>query len=500
MWCNHAIVVVLFLVAMMIAGCSVSGTAVLPPPPADIQPSPLYTVRVNGKPAYVHAVRVTRVVDENGKLRDDRHQTQHTLPAAMCSFDMDGPVEVEIDVHGPPLHAPLQSVIVRPLRHAIKPVVHDNTLRFVLREPCQLSIEPNGHILAPLHLFANPPEPSAVPQPNDPNVLYYGPGEHVLGVFDQIKSGMTIYLAAGAIVRGHIAAENVSNVKIIGRGIFDLSKSPGEDTPGPRRNEFGADTRGMRWFKCRDITIDGVAILDAPSWGIEVTHCDNVTIRNVKIISCRGSSDGIDICSSQGVVVEDCFLRTHDDTLNVKGLTDLGYPADAQGKWTPAGVRKPASNIRFQRCVVWNDRAHALMIGPETRTTEIHDILYKDIDIIHALSVHALAIFSGDAALIRDVRYEDIRIEDARVMEQFGIRIGPTYVTADPTRGSVRNVQYKNIEVLTPGLHSALLCDAPEASIDNIVFENVRLDGKRVRNAQEARVHTRGKVNGVEFR
>lgn len=496
MWNFLFLIGVITMAMSMVAGCA---SRVSAPPYQGVDASTLYEVKVNGQPVFVYPCRVTKVVDDDGKLLANRHQTRDTSPAAVCSFDFDGEVDVEVTVaSGPRLHTPLQTAVIRPLRHAVTPTIQAQTLKFKLRAAGQYSIEPNGQIVAPLHLFANEME-SRRPKPDDANVRYFPPGEHVIGKMD-VQSNTTIYLAAGAVVRGHIWGENVSNVRIIGRGIFDLSKSPGEGTPGPRINEFGIDNRGMRFFKCRDISIEGITILNAPSWGIEINHCDQVHVKNVKVISCRGASDGIDICSSSDVTVEGSFFRTHDDSLNVKGLTDLGYPADAKGKWTSAGVRKPATRIQFLRCVVWNDRAHALMIGPETRTTEISDVLYQDIDIIHALSVHAMAIFSADAALIQNIRYENIRVENAPVMELFGIRIGPTYVTADPVRGPVKNVVYKNIDVMTDKLHSAIFAENDASFISGVRFENVRFDGKPVKSAEEAHVHTRGPVSNLEFK
>lgn len=454
--------------------------------PKEIEASPLYKVTVNGKPVFVYPCKVGTIADEKGNLRPDRHQISQAAPAAFCYFDFTGKVDVAITVlGGSPTHLPLKTATVRPLRHGITPTVAESTMRFELDRPCKLAIEPNGSILAPLFFFASAPEASR-PSPKDPNVMYFGPGVHELGFFDQVKSNMTIYIAGGAVVYGHIWGSHVANVKVLGRGILDGSRSN--------------DSRLMRWFKSSDITVDGIILLDSPSWGVEVSHSDRVTLRNLKINNYRGACDGIDVCSSEDVTVDDCFLRTHDDTLNVKGLTDVswGYPADENGRWSPRGVRKAARHIRFLNCVVWNDRAHALMIGPETRALEIRDVLYRNIDIIHALSVHALAIFSGDSAPISDIRYEDIRIEDPRCFDLFGIRVHSTYVTADSTFGPVSNVVYRNIQVTTPTPVYSMFC-ADSNTISDVTFENLRINGALMTNAAAAKVLMRGDIKNVRF-
>jgi hypothetical protein len=78
-----------------------------------------------------------------------------------------------------------------------------------------------------------------------------------------------------------------------------------------------------------------------------------VVVRNVKQICARENSDGIDICNSQDVLVEDCFLRNNDDEVCVKTLSSA-----------PAMESK---NIVVRRIVVWNDRARGLGITSETR-------------------------------------------------------------------------------------------------------------------------------------
>jgi polygalacturonase len=74
--------------------------------------------------------------------------------------------------------------------------------------------------------------------------------------------------------------------------------------------------------KGSDILVEGVILRDASTWAVPVRGSDRVTIRNVKVLGCRANSDGIDVCGSRDVTVEDCFLRTLDDLVVVK--TDRG--------------------------------------------------------------------------------------------------------------------------------------------------------------------------------
>lgn len=463
--------------------------------PKGIDASPLYSVRINGKPAFVYPCSVSLIADAAGNLMhiDNRNNLVDRAPAAMCSFDFTGQVEVEVTIMGPDTHVLPPFVTVRPQRHGIVPVIDGNTFRFKIDKPGQLSIEPMGLITAPLLLFANPPEALPPPDPNAPGVMYFGPGVHKLGFKDKIPSGTTIYIAGGAVVMGQLAAENASNITVRGRGILDSSLSPIE---GPA-NEYGHPGRQTRWSKIRNLTIEGVILHDSPSWGIELAHCDNVQVRNVKVITSRGA-DGVDVCSSENVIIADSFFRTHDDSINVKGLTDLavGYPGDGKGGWSPAGNRKASRNITFTNLVLWNDRAHVMMVGPETRATVVENVLFKDIDVIHALSASVIGLFSADAAPMRRIRFENIQIEDARVLTLLEIRVGPAYTTADPEFGPVEDVTFRNITVNTPTrLCSAIYAD--RNSIKNVRLENIFIYNKYARTFQDMPVFLRGQTTNI---
>jgi len=89
-----------------------------------------------------------------------------------------------------------------------------------LEKPCILSFEPEGK-RHPLLIFANPIE-ADIPQRNDPNIIYYGPGIHKpAGSVINLKSNQTLYLAGGAVVQAGINVLDSENVTIRGRGILD---------------------------------------------------------------------------------------------------------------------------------------------------------------------------------------------------------------------------------------------------------------------------------------
>ncbi|WP_423127218.1 glycosyl hydrolase family 28 protein [Gaoshiqia sp. Z1-71] len=93
--------------------------------------------------------------------------------ASMVSFDFEGEVDVRIRKN----NGAVNSVQIRPLSYGIVPEVNGQVIDFSLDQPRKISLEVNGDKLHNLHLFANSVLEEK-PDPNDPNVIYFGPGIH----------------------------------------------------------------------------------------------------------------------------------------------------------------------------------------------------------------------------------------------------------------------------------------------------------------------------------
>ena len=76
---------------------------------------------------------------------------------------------------------------------------------------------------------------------------------------------------------------------------------------------------------CKDIEIDGITIRDSLVYNIRPIACENLTIKNIKIIgNWRYNSDGIDMHNCENVVIDNCFIRTFDDSICIKGFDPYG--------------------------------------------------------------------------------------------------------------------------------------------------------------------------------
>ena len=177
-----------------------------------------YTVRINGQEAPVYRARVS-AVPLNQRWPGYQRPKYQTEFAGFCSWDMNGPVTVEVIPH----HAEtIDEVIVRPQSKGIVPKIKRGTIVFSMKEPSQITVEVNGMHHA-LHLFGNPMEESR-PDPDDPDVLYFGPGVYDIGKVD-LTAGQTVYIEGGAVVYGAFEARDAPNLTIRGGASWMAAES-----------------------------------------------------------------------------------------------------------------------------------------------------------------------------------------------------------------------------------------------------------------------------------
>lgn len=430
-------------------------------------------VRPEGKSKWVLVPIYLVKVDE---VRGTKHHVEH---ASMVTFDFSGKVDIEVTYN----KGKIDSARVRPLSYDIPFTIEGNTLQFSLEKPANLSVEVNGDIFHNLHLFANPLDTFEVDKKN-PDLIYFGPGiHHVEGGEFRIPSGKTVYVAGGAVMMGRMLIENVHDVKLLGRGIIDPSVK-----------------MGIRIANSRNVYVEGLMATQCATGG-----SDSVTIRNVKVISYFGWGDGMNVFSSRNVLFDRVFCRTSDDCTTVYG-TRLGFEG-------------PSSNITMQNSTLWADVAHPIFIGIHGNVDKpeiLEDLNYVNIDILDHKEKQlnyqgCLAINAGDENLIRNVRFEDIRIENFRQGQLVNLRIffNEKYCKA-PGRG-IENVVFKNVSYAGNRAEISVIegYDA-QRKVRNIRFENLRINGQIISDdmpgkpkwyhtGDMARIYVGPHVEGVSF-
>ena len=421
---------------------------------------------------------------------DEVRGTKHCVElASMAYFDFSGTVEVRV-VHN---RGAVEAARVRPLSQGIKPSVQGDTLTFSLSRPANLSVEVNGDIFHNLHLFASPldarrPSAKEIKRAGrkGSKLVYFAPGVHRLpGDTLRVASGSTVYVDGGARVLGTLIVDGERDVRIYGRG---------EVHPAGR----GA---GVYVKRSKKVEAEGIIVTQLP-----VGQSDSVAVTNVKAISSYGWGDGMNAFASSNVRYDSVFCRNSDDCSTIYA--------------TRMGFKGSCKNILMENSTLWADVAHPIMIGIHGNVEEpdtIENITYRNIDILDHQERQldyqgCFAINCGDENLIRDLVFDNIRVEDFRLGRLVDIRIfyNKKYCLA-PGRG-IHNVLFKDI-VYNGGRSELSIIAGYDDSrkVSGITFDNLVINGVRItddmpgkprwyKTGDMARIFIGEHVDGVVFK
>ncbi len=443
-----------------------------PRPSTTVPASSLHTVRINGQSAFVYAVKINPTPN---------HQDVQA-PASMLPFGLiGGSATVEVTLPSAP-----SSVVVRPTGRGITPVINGNKVTFNITEPGNFSVEFNNSKSNPLFLFANPPEVNP-PTQSSANVIYFGPGVHNPGRIT-LQSNQTLYLAPGAYVNGYVWSENTNNIKIEGRGILSGELYQKGQLLNPNNNS----QKLVEIRNARNVNISGIIALDSPEWNFHPHNSSNVTFDNIKTIGWRRNSDSIDPTNAVNLTIRHSFLKGHDDGITLKGRIIPSNPT--------------IQNVLVEGTVHWQNWMRALVVGGELADISlIQNIRFRNIDIIHsgynASSPEnrdaAMSVWNMDNATVRDVEFENIRVEYADRLIRLNVSKNEFSQTTD--YGRIRDITFKDIT--SSGGNSAIEITGygPDNLIENITLNNVRINGKTIRRPDDANYIANAFVRNVKF-
>ena len=484
----------LFLLTLLVVVHTLGATVRTYNYPSEAKPSQRYTLKAEGLPVLV---------------------MQHPIPASFAAFETDGAANIEITcTHD------VKWVDVRPLRAGIRPKIQDGKIVFTIPAPGNYSIEINGKSDHPLFIFANPKE--IKPARSNPDVIYFEAGKiHNAGVI-RPQSNQQVYIEGGAIVVGAITATGVENVKISGYGILDGSynNQQASNTVKPMfhvEGGYDVDNRYQRFVEfidSKNITIEGLILTNSTTWQVVPINCDNVALKALKLVSDNPSDDGIDVVRSRKVRISDCFIRVKDDCVAIKA--HLNYPESVI-----------VDDVLVEKCVFWNAAwGNGLEIGFELLCAEVKNIIFRDCDIIHVESGAVFSIHNSDKATVKDILFENIRVEDAR-QKLFDLAVfrsryctdgsrDPEYIRNNylegawdgvlkvpeqdrayhaQFRGKIENVRFKDISV--EGIMPfSIISGFDEAhNVSHITFTNITHNGNKLKSLEALKLFTENAVN-----
>ncbi|MDZ7402143.1 MAG: glycosyl hydrolase family 28 protein [candidate division KSB1 bacterium] len=349
--------------------------------------------------------------------------------------------------------------------------------------------------------------------------VFIPPGEYTATTIE-LKSHVTLYLAAGAILYASndsnayqkrvrnvgkvklpalIYARGARHIAIKGAGIirgqpefYAIPLEPYDFIQEEYAIARAAGLTPMHWLRkeplvmlmylteCEGVMIEDVSLIDSPFWALHLHWCQHVKVRDIYIqsdLEKAANSDGLDIDGCRDVTISGCTIKTADDAICIKSTANDGQFRDCE-------------NVIVSNCILISSSC-ALKLGTESHGNFRH-IIFNHCVIRN--TNRGLGIFIRDGGTASHIIFSDISMEcNRRATQWWGSGDAFRFVVLkrhpDSRVGSIQNVMVKNIIAETQGT-SRIECLAGCQQISNVTLSDVQI--KMVRESQPDKRCRRG--------
>jgi len=273
--------------------------------------------------------------------------------------------------------------------------------------------------------------------------LLIGRGATIKGLRDIAAYPMVRTRVAGIEMEWPAGLLNIyreKNAKITGEGLVDGDGKVFWDAYWAMRRDY--DPRDLRWaadYDCRRprlihvydadaVEVSGLNLARSGFWTVHVCYSRDVKVSDLIIrnnLGGRGpSTDGIDIDSSERVLVERCDIAVNDDALCIKAGRD----------WDGLRVARPCRQVKVRDCIVRD--AHAGMTFGSETSGGFEDIEVSGLRIEYPVP---LGIFfkSGHTrgGVINNIALKNIHLQDVATLFRVNLNWYPNYSYAQIPAG-----------------------------------------------------------------
>jgi hypothetical protein len=517
------------------------------PAPRCVNASPWYAVAVNEIPSFVYGGEFSGFGDQPGV---DQSELMDTYAKGGYSFTIfsfqAGKIVIRIQTA-----VEIHSIVVRPLSQNIVPrQTSPKRILLELDRPAKLSVEFNGDIGKPLFIFADEME-TDVPDQDDPEVLFFGPGMHNISKDYVIPQGKhKIYLAGGAYVKGNFVDSRKLNLRPFGmakdsltqeeleyflKGFNNVNLLPDEIsrlagiTSGtePINEELpddvgilGAGSAVSVDRKDRRIKIYGRGILSGEDMplvghlgitnGIRLDHSDGVTIEGITILNSAGWQIN---CATADPEMTRPNLFRNLKLIGWRSNTDGIHPGNValvedcflMVNDDAFNIGQFTTNIKVKNCVVWSTWGSIALLS--WFSSYGGNAFINQIDIIHwdvPSSYHYGPILlvhdgTGDISnvIIQNLHFEDVRF--CKTLIRMRIEPNP-FALVKGVPGSVWNITIRDVEFPNETGENTIYGRTDTGSyIKNVRYENLKVHGNLITAAGQIDLNVGPYAEGVEF-
>jgi polygalacturonase len=242
--------------------------------------------------------------------------------------------------------------------------------------------------------------------------------------------------------------------------------------------------RGFEITHSKNIEIDGITVINPVHYTVYGGQTEGLKINNLKSFSNKGWSDGIDLMSCSEVTINDIFMRNSDDCIAIY-----------THRWDYYG---DVRNYKISNAILWADIAHPINIGLHGDTSKesniIENLHFSNVDILEQDEDDrdyqgCMAFSVSDHNIVQNITFENIRVESIQEGQLFNMRVlyNPKYSSGPGKK--IKDVTFRNIFYTGEGENpSTIEGFSEEYNVENVVFDNIVINGKRIKSLDEGKI------------
>jgi polygalacturonase len=264
---------------------------------------------------------------------------------------------------------------------------------------------------------------------------------------------------------------DLENAAVIGRGTLNgrgrtwweaFNKDKNREKDQARILTHGRP-RVINLYRCRDVQIEDVKIVNSPSWTVHLVGCDNVVVDGISIINPEEgpNTDGVNPESCRNVRISNCFFDTGDDCITLKS------GKDEEGRLKA----RPTENVTITNCVMYKGHG-AVVIGSEMSGC-VRNVVAGNIVCVGTDRAVRIKSTRGWGGVVENVRYNNFIVENVREP----IYITSFYTKTEPEPVSERTPIFRDIAIshftIKNSPYTARIYGLPEMPIQRLRITDV---------------------------
>jgi len=268
-----------------------------------------------------------------------------------------------------------------------------------------------------------------------------------------------------------ITGQDLKNVAVTGRGTLDgqgnpwweaLRKDKNAKEGQPKILTYGRP-KVINLYRCSNVRIEDVTIVDSPSWTVHLVGCDNVVVDGISIINPEDgpNTDGVNPESCRNVRISNCFFDTGDDCITLKS------GQDEEGRLKA----RPTENVAITNCVMYKGHG-AVVIGSEMSGC-VRNVVASNIVCVGTDRAVRIKSTRGRGGVVENIRCNNFVVDNVREP----IYITNFYTKTEPEPVSERTPIFRDIAIshftIKNSPYTARIYGLPEMPINRLRITDV---------------------------